>query len=603
MRSFRVSFQLLRHAWRPILVFELLLKTVTLLVLVPMLGGLLRLLLQAAHLHYLANANLLEFLRAPITWLGLFIVLLNLALYTLFELSAVTCCYSNARCGRKTSLLEMLRVGWHTVRDLFRRGNGWMVLHLLLLLPVMQFSVLSGSFTMIGIPDFFAYFLTRKIYLLPLYLLFTAGCAALVVRRFFAIPIFTLRGGSFRAACRRSKQLTQKKTVRIVGSVACWNLLHLAVMTVLLCLFAAGVLLVQRKTENSAFWNLFSAQFLRLLVQGILLLFFCAAVPLAAAHMTALYDACERSCICDQEPELQMPRRVLHVSSRRVTFGIAGCICACAIGLHMFYLQGIFTGDMPLRLSARPQITAHRGLSSAAPENTADAFEAAIAMGVDCIELDVQQTKDGVPVVIHDANLKRTAGVNRTVREMTYDQLQELDVGSWFSPRYAGAKIMRLEDVLALTQGQVRLNIEIKASPHTPELEQAVAELIEAYDFVDACCVTSFSYRTLQRIKACNPDIATGYLMSLAYGDFYTLPDADAFSINKLFITRQMVLQAHRNGKAIFAWTVNSASEMQSLKRMQVDDIITDRPQLAEEVFSKETMGDTLLSVLDYLIH
>ncbi len=123
MRSFRVSFQLLRHAWRPILVFELLLKTVTLLVLVPMLGGLLRLLLQAAHLHYLANANLLEFLRAPITWLGLFIVLLNLALYTLFELSAVTCCYSNARCGRKTSLLEMLRVGWHTVRDLFRNDH------------------------------------------------------------------------------------------------------------------------------------------------------------------------------------------------------------------------------------------------------------------------------------------------------------------------------------------------------------------------------------------------------------------------------------------------------------------------------------------------
>ena len=64
-----------------------------------------------------------------------------------------------------------------------------------------------------------------------------------------------------------------------------------------------------------------------------------------------------------------------------------------------------------------------------------------------------------------------------------------------------------------------------------------------------------------------------------------------------------MAMQAHRNGKAIFAWTVNSASEMQSLKRMQVDDIITDRPQLAEEVFSKETMGDTLLSVLDYLIH
>lgn len=296
--------------------------------------------------------------------------------------------------------------------------------------------------------------------------------------------------------------------------------------------------------------NLFSAQFLRLLVQGILLLFFCAAVPLAAAHMTALYDACERSCICDQEPELQMPRRVLHVSSRRVTFGIAGCICACAIGLHMFYLQD-FYGRYAAAIVCPSADYGASGLSSAAPENTADAFEAAIAMGVDCIELDVQQTKDGVPVVIHDANLKRTAGVNRTVREMTYDQLQELDVGSWFSPRYAGAKIMRLEDVLALTQGQVRLNIEIKASPHTPELEQAVAELIEAYDFVDACCVTSFSYRTLQRIKACNPDIATGYLMSLAYGDFYTLPDADAFSINKLFITRQMVLQAHRNGKAI----------------------------------------------------
>ena len=94
------------------------------------------------------------------------------------------------------------------------------------------------------------------------------------------------------------------------------------------------------------------------------------------------------------------------------------------------------------------QITAHRGSSKRAPENTIAAIEAAVEDMADFVELDVQMTKDGVAVLGHDATLKRVAGLNQTIASMTWEELQRLEVGGWFSPEYTGEPIPRLEQVM-----------------------------------------------------------------------------------------------------------------------------------------------------------
>lgn len=247
---------------------------------------------------------------------------------------------------------------------------------------------------------------------------------------------------------------------------------------------------------------------------------------------------------------------------------------------------------------------AHRGLSSSAPENTLYAFSDAIDAGADFIELDVQQTKDGVLVVMHDTNLRRTTGLDREIWDVTYDEIADLDAGSWFDPMYANARIPTLEDTLAFIDGRVSLNIEIKPTSHGSDtLEQDVAELITAYDCADNCWVTSFSYGSLRKIKEANPEIRTGYIMSVAYGQFYNLKYADAFSLNKVFVTSQVVNYAHQYGKQVFAWTVNSVSEVRSLCNLHVDSIITDDPVMVQEVVSRDSTSETLRTVMDYLIN
>ena len=151
---------------------------------------------------------------------------------------------------------------------------------------------------------------------------------------------------------------------------------------------------------------------------------------------------------------------------------------------------------------------------------------------------------------------------------------------------------------------KAELNIEIKPTKHGSDtLEQDVANLITEYHYTDACYVTSFSYGSLKKVKEVNPDIRTGYLMSVAYGQFYSLQYADAFSLNKVFVTSQVVNAAHQQGKQIFAWTVNSVSEVRSLCNLHVDSIITDDPVMVQNVVSRDSTSETLRSVLDYFIN
>lgn len=258
--------------------------------------------------------------------------------------------------------------------------------------------------------------------------------------------------------------------------------------------------------------------------------------------------------------------------------------------------------SIPDEMLKETQITAHRGSSRAAPENTMAALQAAVEELADYAEIDVQLTADGVIVLGHDSSLKRVAGVNRSISSMTFEELSSLDVGSWFAPEYAGEQIPSLRQVLEFCRGKLRLNIEIKNVGGASPLPELTARMVQEQGMEEQCVITSTSLSYLIRVKAAAPELMTGYIISAAYGDFYSHEAVDFISIRSSFVNEKLVEQVHEKGKEIHAWTVNQKSEMERLRLLGVDNIITDDPVLAREIIYREETTEGLLEYLRMII-
>lgn len=244
----------------------------------------------------------------------------------------------------------------------------------------------------------------------------------------------------------------------------------------------------------------------------------------------------------------------------------------------------------------KTQIIAHRGYSKVFPENTLLAFERGFDAGADGIELDVHLSRDGVPVVIHDVSLARTARMNGIpasgmVFEKTWDELRTLDVGSWKDPRFQDVCIPRLSDVLAWAAALPRsfiVHIELKAgSDHYPGIEKAVAELIHQHDMLSRSAVSSFDHYALTRIKKIDAKIATGCLMAANLVDpWIYLESIGASALHfhwETAPTPANCAELQRRGFQLRPWTLNHASQWQQCFDRGIDALITD---CAEEAVS-----------------
>jgi glycerophosphoryl diester phosphodiesterase len=230
------------------------------------------------------------------------------------------------------------------------------------------------------------------------------------------------------------------------------------------------------------------------------------------------------------------------------------------------------------------QRIAHRGAAGTRPELTAVAFERAIDIGVDMIELDVQLTRDGRLAVLHDLVLGRTVTGTRSVRDCDLAELQQLDAGSWFAAEYAGARVPSLDEVLEQARGRVALNIEIK-SP-SGDWEATAQALLQAFDAgggSGSALVSSFAMGALRAVRAASsvvrlavlwhqPDIAAAFRHATALG-------AEAIHPHQALADGELIAAAHRRHLAVNTWTVNEPWRMRELIDLGVDGIISDFPE------------------------
>lgn len=147
-------------------------------------------------------------------------------------------------------------------------------------------------------------------------------------------------------------------------------------------------------------------------------------------------------------------------------------------------------------------VVAHRGASIEAPENTLSAVDAAINSGAAMLEIDVQFTNDGEVVAWHDNDLNIKLNIDKKISKMNYDELRKIDAGSFFSEKYTGERILKLEEVLELIKDKMYLNIEIKEPKHDEvHFISKIIKTIEEFNYIDKTLFCSFYYNLLPNIK------------------------------------------------------------------------------------------------------
>jgi glycerophosphoryl diester phosphodiesterase len=245
-----------------------------------------------------------------------------------------------------------------------------------------------------------------------------------------------------------------------------------------------------------------------------------------------------------------------------------------------------------------PLIIAHRGDSAHRPENTLSAFASALELGAELVEMDVQLSRDGAVVVIHDASVDRTTDGSGRVREMTLAEMRRLSAGYplRFGHTYAGQRIPTLAEVLGLLRDRARAMIEIKSDSVTDDAEggieaMTVAEVRRAGAEKDVA-VISFDRRALLRCRALAPEIARGHVFDRGQpGDFLAGAREAACEVvmpHKRLLSDELRDRAREAGIKVATWVVDEPDELRALARFDLFGVGSNRPGVLLDVLREE---------------
>lgn len=226
---------------------------------------------------------------------------------------------------------------------------------------------------------------------------------------------------------------------------------------------------------------------------------------------------------------------------------------------------------------------AHRGASGYCPENTLSAFDMAVEMKADYIELDLQLTKDGKVVVIHDLKVDRTTNGKGRVIDYTFEELCQLDAGSWFSQEFAGERILTFEEILTRYKNKIGLLIELKKPSVNPGIEELVAAALTKHGWKsygeNRIIIQSFEQDSMKKMSTLLPDLPIGVLINypIKKNEVAAIAEYAAFLNPKWTLVNKKLLNTlSAYNLKTFIWTIRSKKELDQIRQYSVDGIATD---------------------------
>jgi glycerophosphoryl diester phosphodiesterase len=520
---------------------------------------------------------------------ALTIVLAGTTYFTLYllEQSGLAAIAAGALQGIRVSASDAMRLIVFELPQLLRLAARFVFTAILLLAPV---GIVAAVFASRLLPRHdINYYLARRP---PEFLVAigTIGAIALValavaawlaVRWRLAVPVSVVERPAPAAVLRESARLVRGNWWRVALT---WLLLF----AITIVLSFVGTWLARAM----------GAPFLSVIGRGarstgaaIAVLFLLHATLLAVVSLAgALLDSWLVTWLYDDLSRLggaPPPRDTLERAAAHDDFGVAPSARVAGIGvvaaLAVAALLGTFLAGDGLRGRRVVEVSAHRGETTPVPrppENTLAAVRRSIATGAQYAEIDVQESKDGVLFVVHDADLSRFGGPATKIWDMAAAEIRAVDIGIASGEPFAGERVPTLDEMLALTQGRIRLNIELKYYGHDQRLAERVVAAVRARRMEGEVIVQSLVYRGLQEVRALAPEIPVGYVLSVNARRPERL-DVDFYSVERGRADARFLRAAHREGRQVHVWTVDDPADMRRLAALGADNLITNRPESA----------------------
>ncbi len=519
------------------------------------------------------------------SWQGILILLIGLVtlfIYVAFDINTKIVMSRSLLLGDGTTLRQSVKEGFFSIRKFMNVRGAGVVLYIALIAPLLGVGVSISLTEGFYIPTFITSVIGSK----PLYLIgvliVVIVFAVVGIRNLYLLHGVVLDNLSVKEAGTQSKKLMKENWKDYLKQ----NLLFILVAAVILAVVAAIFLLVPLGIVHVLPLQAGTTRVLTIffLTVGTILFSFAAlfATPLYIMKMTQLFYTYKTG-----------ETRLFEVREKKkhpfvwtgVIILIAAAIVATALMNRHF--------DAAFPLESNVGIIGHRAGGIEAPENTVAGLDAAYSYGAFGSEIDIQRTKDGHYVINHDGTFARVAGDSRRPEEMTLAEVKEL--------RVDGEPVPTFEETLEASRGRLILFTELKGNTADLQMADDAVRIIKEYGMEEETVLISLKYDLIDYIETKYPEMHTGYLTFVSFGDTAAL-NCDYLGLEEESATPSAVRAIHEQGKKVLVWTANEEESQRHFLCAGVDGIITDNVKQAAEIKAELSERMDLQRILDRIL-
>ena len=539
----------------------------------PLLNSTTRFILNRGAIDYISSDNISTILsQHPGVLLSLTAVLLTILLLVYFEFTFLLMSVYFIKKQTPISLKQLLQATFRQLKKIRPLTFLFFLAYFVLILPISGLSSNSDLLSKVKIPAFIMDFIfTNRWIVVSSFILFYIFLAYIGIRLIFALPEMILRDRPFKQAVKESWYLTKSRFFAILGQfiIIGGSILLISFAGYLIVLLAQ--IIVEQFFPN---YSLISAVFAMTILQAILLF---NIVMSTVGIFYIIIDFMDDEGFLPETPNwfrLESPNKRFSVLKNTslvlfaVFFGVGVCL------YNMDYLTSAS--------QTKPVTISHRGVSGGnSAQNTLAALEkTSRTYHPDYVEMDVQETKDGQFVVMHDFNLKKLTGINKAPQDLTLKELEKLKVTENGAKEPVVSFDTYLKRANELNQ---KLLIEIKNS--TNDSKDIVDRFVKKYEeniLTHQHILQSLTYQTVSDLKNANPNFYVGYILPFNIVGPPVTP-ADFLTMEYSTINRNFIDSAHQDGKKVYVWTVNDSDGISRMMFYGVDGIITDQMTILNE--------------------
>ena len=520
-----------------------------------------------------------------VTWQGWLMLLLFLTVfffYVAIDLNVKIIYSDNIIRGVKEPMRKVFTDGILSVFNLFSVSGFGVILYITLIAPIVGVGFSIGLTEGLKIPNF----ITSVIHDTPLYnVLYTVTVIVLAAVGF--VYIFTLHGILLNNLKVRKAEAQSFSIIRHNLFSFLWQNITFTLFVAIPIIIAA-VLFILLPLAVISLLTLpeFLSRFLMLFVMLFGLCVSGAASLLASPFLTLKITQLYYKYTAPEKINPQPPEKGKSIP--KLVYVLVPILCiAIAFG-------GASAFDEIFPAAVTTQIVAHRGGGNEGPENTVAGINKAVELGASGSEIDIQRTKDGAYIVNHDNGFSRVAGVDADVGSLTLEEVKKLTVLD------TGEPIATFEEMLEASRGRITLFIELKGVSADIQMCDDAVEIVRSMGMENEVVFISLKYNLIDYLESTYPEMQTGYLTFLSYGNTEKL-NCDYIGLEEESATSTAIESVHAQGKKLLVWTVNTLDSQEHFLASKADGIITDNVVQANDVIDKLNNRSDLERVLSII--